>query len=125
MNRSIHRQRGMTLIGWVMTLVVIGFFALFVIRLTPIYLHYQAISSIMDEVANDPQATSLVAVRDTLSRRLDINELDDLVNARDFKVTRDSEGTKLSIQYQERTGFLANIDLVVSFDKTVTLTTSR
>lgn len=122
MKNSYRQQRGMTLIGWVMTLVIIGFIALFAIRLTPIYLHYQAISSIMDNIAHDPEAKSAVTVYDTLSRRLDINELDDLVKPHDFKLSRDSGTPTLEIEYEERTGFVGNIDLVVSFHKKVELT---
>lgn len=121
MNSSYRRQRGMTLIGWVMTLVIIGFIALFAIRLTPIYLHYQAVSSIMENIAHDPEAKSSVSVYDTLSRRLDVNELDDLVKAHDFKLSLDSGTPTLEIEYEERTSFIANIDLVVSFHKKVEL----
>lgn len=121
MKSSYHRQRGMTLIGWVMTLFIIGFIALFAIRLTPVYIHYQAVSSIMDNVAHDPEATSSAAIYRTLGRRLSVNELRHIVSERDFKLGRDNGARTLEIQYEERTSFIGNIDLVVSFHKKVEL----
>lgn len=113
------KQKGMTMIGWIMTLVVIGFFALFAIRLIPVFLEYQSISSAMNALTEEP-VNSAVDIQRSLGKRLDINAVN-VVNARDFKIAKGETGLDVSIVYDARTGFIANIDLLVHFEKTVTV----
>lgn len=118
--KSITRQRGMTLIGWIMTLTVIGFFALFAIRLTPVFLEYQSVVSSMSQLKELPAQASIVDIRRSLDKSLYINGVDD-VEARDFDIRKEGGGTVVAIEYESRTGFIANIDLLVSFSHSVTV----
>lgn len=115
-----HAQRGMTFIGWVMTLVVIGFFALFAIRLIPVFLEYQSVASSMNQLRELPPESSLVDIRRSLDSSLYINGVN-AVDAADFQIRREGAGTVVSIEYDARTDFIANIDLVVSFERSVTV----
>lgn len=118
--KSITRQRGMTLIGWIMTLTVIGFFALFAIRLTPVFLEYQSVVSSMNQLEELPAQASIVDIRRSLDKSLYINGVED-VEARDFDIRKEGGGTVVAIEYESRTGFIANIDLLVSFSHSVTV----
>lgn len=118
--KSITRQRGMTLIGWIMTLTVIGFFALFAIRLTPVFLEYQSVVSSMSQLKELPAQASIVDIRRSLDKSLYINGVED-VEARDFDIRKEGGGTVVAIEYESRTGFIANIDLLVSFSHSVTV----
>jgi|SRR5690606_16986101 len=113
------KQTGMTMIGWIMTLVVIGFFALFAIRLIPVFLEYQAIASTMNALTEEP-ASSAVDIQRSIDKRLDVNAVD-VVKARDFKISKSETGLEVSIEYDAQTDFIANIDLLVHFEKTVTV----
>ncbi len=113
------KQTGMTMIGWIMTLIVIGFFALFAIRLIPVFLEYQSISSAMNGLTESP-ASSAVDIQRSIGKRLDINAVD-VVKPRDFKITKSETGLDVSISYDAQTDFIANIDLLVHFEKTVTV----
>lgn len=117
---SLKTQAGMTFIGWVMTLVVIGFFALFAMRLVPVFLEYQAVSSVMSQLETMPPRSSAVKIRGTLGRSLYINAVDS-VNGRDFDIKKKAEGTVVSIKYDARTDFIGNIDLLVTFENSVTV----
>lgn len=118
--KSITRQRGMTLIGWIMTLTVIGFFALFAIRLTPVFLEYQSVVSSMNQLQELPAQASIVDIRRSLDKSLYINGVED-VEARDFDIRKEGGGTVVAIEYESRTSFIANIDLLVSFSHSVTV----
>lgn len=115
-----NHQRGMTLIGWIMTLAVIGFFALFAIRLTPVFLEYQSVASIMNNLTTEPANSTAVDLRRAIDRRLNINNVN-IVKGSDFQISKTNEGTEVSIEYEARTGFIGNIDLLVSFRKSVTI----
>ena len=46
MNSLLAKQRGMTGLGWLTVLALIGFFSLMILKLAPIYLdHYSVASS--------------------------------------------------------------------------------
>lgn len=112
-------QKGMTFIGWVIVLAIIGFFAMVVIKLVPIYLEYQSVVSAMQAVAAEDNRTP-GEIRASLGKKLDINNVT-VVKAADFEILREDGGITLAIEYEARTNFVANIDIVVNFSKAVEL----
>ncbi|HEX7046926.1 MAG TPA: DUF4845 domain-containing protein [Gammaproteobacteria bacterium] len=115
------RQLGMTFMGYVLLLAVIGFFAIMAMKLAPVYLEYQSIVRIMNAVAEEGDANaSPVALRSTIQKRLDVNNID-TVNARDFKVTREKGDAVLSVEYEARTKFMGNVWFLLEFDHSVSL----
>ena len=53
MKGSIRRQNGLTLIGFIIVLVVILFFAYAAMRVVPMYLEYHALIGAMDKLVDD------------------------------------------------------------------------
>lgn len=120
--RGTVEQRGITLIGFLIVLVVVGFFAFMAMKLVPIYQEYMSVVRAMDGLKNEPGigTKSPPQIRDLLSRRFDISYVDS-VKPDNIKLSRSGEGYLLQIKYEVRKPFLYNIDLVVSFDRTVEL----
>ncbi len=117
------RQRGITLIGFVVVLAVVGFFAFMAMRLFPVYAEYYSVTQAMKAVQNEPGVASWEAprVRDALYRHFQISYVDS-VKAEHIKVTRQSTGKKLQIAYEVRRPLAYNLDFVAKFDHTVDLT---
>lgn len=120
---SRSKQSGMTFLGYVIVLGIIGFFAVMVMKLMPLYLEYQSVSSIMEQVSTEPASISAVALRSTIQKRLEVNNID-RIKAADFKIRRSKGVTEVSIQYDAETPFMGNLYFVLKFDKTVELTGS-
>ncbi|HEX6929372.1 MAG TPA: DUF4845 domain-containing protein [Gammaproteobacteria bacterium] len=115
------RQLGMTFMGYVILLAVIGFFAIMVMKLAPVYLEYQSVVRIMNGVAAENGGNaSPVVIRDTIQKRLDVNNID-TINARDFKIRQDKGDAVLSIEYEARTKFIGNLWFLLEFDHAVAL----
>lgn len=115
------RQKGLTFLGYVIVLGVIGFFALMAMKLAPLYLEYQSVVKIMNNVADStPPTASPVAIRDTIQKRLDVNNIE-RVKAKDFKVSRDKGAPQVSIEYEARTSFVGNLWFLLLFEHSVTL----
>lgn len=114
-----ERQKGMTFLGYVLLLGVIGFFAIMALKLAPVYLEYQSIVKIMNNVAEENVSTPN-AIRTTIQKRLDINNIE-TVKARDFRIAQDKGTIVLSIDYEARTKFLGNLYFLLLFDHSVTL----
>ena len=119
---KIKKQRGMTAIGWVLVLMLIGFFALIGLSLAPIYIDNFTVASVLNDMKQEPGvgAQSMGEINNTIMKRLDINSVTD-VTRDDIFIERSGGETTITIQYEVRKNLMGNVDLVVSFDKAVTV----
>ena len=56
---NIRKQRGLTLIGFGMVLVLVIFFSYAAMRVVPVYLEYQALISAMGTLQADPRGAKM------------------------------------------------------------------
>lgn len=122
MNGSSH-QRGITLLGFLVVLAVLGFFAFTAMRLFGMYQEYYSVKQAMAAVANEPGVATMDArrVRDLLDRRFNISYVDS-VKPEHIKITRTATGNLLTIDYEVRKNFAYNLDVVGKFKHSVALT---
>ncbi|HHH47021.1 MAG TPA: DUF4845 domain-containing protein [Thiotrichales bacterium] len=116
------RQRGMTFIGWVVTLAIVGFFVLLTLRLLPGYLEYFKIKGVLESLEKEPNITqaSKAEIRKLIARRLDINSVDD-VTAKDFRIEKRDGRLVVRIDYEVRVPVLGNVDAVQKFHDQIEL----
>ena len=118
--KSIHRQRGMTPIGWVLVLLLIAFFALISLKLIPIYLESFSVSSVIADLKDEPGigAKSVREIVSIVEKRLDINNVS-RVSGDDIYIEKLGGTMTISAEYEVREPMLGNVDIVVSFNKSV------
>ncbi len=118
--KSIHRQRGMTPIGWILVFLLIAFFALVTLKLVPIYLDSFTIGSVLSDLKKEPgiAAKAPREVMSIIEKRLDINMVKG-VNADDIYIEKIGDTLSISAEYEVRENLLGNVDIVVSFNKSV------
>ena len=116
------RQRGMTLIGWLLTLVLIGFAGIIAIRLVPVYMDAYTVSSIMQQLESESRTTSMDRreVRETFRRRLDVNDVT-RVSASDLQFKEITGGMQVLLEYESRVPLIGNLDAVARFQEEATL----
>jgi Tfp pilus assembly major pilin PilA len=123
---KMHRKvKGITLIGFVIMLCVLGFFAYLAMRLVPMYIEYFGVVKAMEQVRIEPGASqkSLDEVRRDLSFKFNTQYVDDAsVPPQAISLKREAGGSTLRIAYEKRVPFMYNIDLVGKFDKSMSLT---
>lgn len=113
-----HKQRGMTFIGWLVLLALLGFLTLIALRLTPAYMEYYKVLSSVESVYDQSTPESTPGqLRADIGRRFIINNITS-VNQRDIGVSRDQGELSLHVFYEYRTPMMGNVDAVVVFDKT-------
>lgn len=115
----MQKQRGMTLIGWVIVLAIIAFFATFVMRLVPMYQEYYGVLQIMDSMEVELKNNKLTKqqVMTLLERRFDTSYIFS-VKKDNIEIHRGKNNvhvTKIVIDYEKRVPFIAQIDLVGHF----------
>ena len=123
MKVDASKQRGITLIGFIIVLVVAGFFAYMGMVLGPAYSEYYSVVKAINTVAADatPNTTDMTQIRRALDRQFNVGYVDSVTGA-DAKLIRDkTTGNMVSMVYEVRTPFIYNIDFVVKFAHTVPL----
>jgi len=115
-----RHQRGMTMISWAFLLAALAVVVLFLLRVFPIYLQDFAVGSAVRSLKEDTLATYSTPsqLQTALLRRFSMN---DVTNATrdDVEITQRSGMFDVNVNYEVRTAFMFNIDLVLSFEHDV------
>ena len=120
--RGKSTQRGLTLLGFIMVLMIVGIFAFVGLKLFPVYSEYYSVVSDMKGIQSEPGVANMAPeiVKDKLFRRFYISYVTSVKNE-NVKVTRQN-GYNLNVKYEVRKPLVYNLDFVAKFDKTVDLT---
>lgn|SRR5512138_924258 len=114
------RQRGATFLGMVVIVAILGFGLYAGIRLTPVYFEYMAVVRAMEQTAAEytGSAISPQSLRTSLARRWTIEDIKS-IQPKNIEIKKSGAGYSMRAAYEARSPFVANIFLVVAFDKTV------
>jgi hypothetical protein len=115
-----RRQQGMTFIGLMCILVLVGAIGYAGVRLLPVYLNYMKLVRTMESAATEfkGEAANLQGVRNSLNRHWAIEDITG-IDEKDIEVTKDDGGLTLHAVYDDTVPYLGNVSLSVHFDKTV------
>jgi len=105
----------------ILILAVVGLFIAFTaIRLVPIYGEYMSVTSSMQRVqeANIDNPGSPRSLQRDLQRHFRINNVSN-VEADNIHISPQGDGYMMRVSYEVRTGWIGNIDLIVSFENEV------
>jgi Tfp pilus assembly major pilin PilA len=113
-------QQGMTMIGLLCVLALVGVVVYAGIRLTPVYLNYLKVARSMDGAASDAKGDNpdQASLSRALAKQWEIQDID-VPDYKEVEITKDAEGTQLHVSYDQTVPYVANVSLSVHFDKTV------
>lgn len=116
-------QRGITLLGFIIVLGLIGFFAYVGMKLFPMYSEYYSVKSALKGMASDPDtaAADPARIQELFFRRMMIDYTSN-VKPEHLKISRADNGWLMDVQYEVRRPLLFNLDVVGKFHATQTLT---
>ncbi|MCP1675903.1 hypothetical protein J2T57_003058 [Natronocella acetinitrilica] len=113
-----RRQRGISLIGMLVVVVLLIFALVIGMRLTPVYLESMEISSIVGQIENNPdlRGASRNEIRATMQRHFQVNGIRNI--GRDEITFSDTAGgTLMVVEYEARVPMIFNLDAVAKFRK--------
>ena len=113
-------QQGMTFIGLLCVLALVGVIGYAVIRLVPVYLNYMKIARTMEMTATEVKGDNPDPgnMRRILERHWTIED-PTAVDFKDIEITKGDNGVSMHVAYDDAVPYLANVSLSVHFDKTV------
>ncbi|MDX2464502.1 MAG: DUF4845 domain-containing protein [Porticoccus sp.] len=110
------KQQGISLLGGLILLAVVGFFLTAAFKVAPLYLDNSFIrAAIASLVQEDVHGMTDGDIRRKLSSQFDINNIRD-VDTKEVKVVRQKTHTVVSLDYEKRVNFMGNVDVVVRFE---------
>lgn len=122
MLQNRNRQNGMTGMGWLTILFLIGFFALLTFKLAPTYLENYSVKTVLKSFEDEPLITqkSKKEVLIMVMTRLNTNGVRDI--KRDMvKIIKKPGLLNINIDYFVRKQMVGNVDVIMSFNEEVEL----
>jgi len=118
--RGARRQRGMTFLGLLCIMVLVGIIGYAGLRLTPLYLNYMKVARTLDAAATEYKADSgdISGVNKSIDRHWEIEDITG-VDSKDVEVKKEDGGLILHVAYDDTAPYIANVSFSVHFDKTV------
>ncbi len=114
------KQQGMSAYQILLLAILVLFLVFTGIRLVPIYGEYMSVKSSMQRVqeGNIDAPGSPRSLQRELERHLRINSVTS-VETDNIHISPQGDGYLMRVSYEVRTGWIGNIDLIVSFENEV------
>ena len=108
-----ERQRGMTLIGMLLLLILIGFVAVIAMKVVPMYVQYYSIKSTIESVRKESVSSmTTVDIQNAIQKRFDTGYVEN-VKAKDLKIRNVPGGKALDLVYQDERELFEGMGLFV------------
>jgi hypothetical protein len=116
-------QSGMTLIGFVIVLGVVGLFAYIGMKLLPMYSEYYAVKQALKGLQAEPGIANRdpAKIQDLFFRRLYISYAEN-VKPENVDIKRIDNGWQMDVNYEVRKPIISNLDVVGKFSASEDLT---
>ena len=120
--RQNDQQRGMTVIGMLLLLIVIGFVALIAMKVIPMYIELYTIKSTIESIRKEPQLAqmSMQDIQNAIQRRFDIGYVE-RITARDLKIKDDpsGRGRVLELVYDDERELFYGLFVLLKVNETI------
>jgi hypothetical protein len=116
--RSLHKQKGVTAIGWLIILGLIGFFTLLTLKMVPAYMEYYKVVSSLESLEEEPGLQTPADIRRLLNRRFNISYVES-INEHDVIIRSAGPLFRVTAKYESREHLFGNVYVVMAFNKQV------
>jgi hypothetical protein len=122
MSVTRHSQAGITVLGFLILALLVGVIAFAVIKVTPFYIKNMRMDTILEDVQKELSGGNATpqTIRNDLARRFSVEDF--RLNIDAMKITQTKNGYTLRVQYDDRASYIANMYLLVAYDKQVEIT---
>ncbi|KTD75273.1 DUF4845 domain-containing protein [Legionella waltersii] len=121
----MQKQKGLTFVSFLANMVLLVMVVIVVIRIIPVYYQYYSIMSTVKSLNSTPvssmtgeQMSDMAVLRDSFSKRLEINGLDDLKTDQLTFTPSGMNKFTVRVKYQVIKPLVYNVSLLFDFDST-------
>lgn len=117
--KSPKKVQGITLIGFIFVLAVLGIFLYAGMQIGPVYMDHFSLVKVMKAEAAESSGKTPAQIKSGLGSRMNISYIDQ-VKPSDFKVVR-GNGRELKVKYTVTKPFMFNLSFLMEFEESVLL----
>lgn len=121
-SQNSETQRGMTVIGMLLLLIVIAFVVLIAMKVVPMYIQYFSIKSTIESIRKEPQLAQMSTqdIQNAIQKRFDIGYVDN-ITARDLKIRNENRGRVLDLEYQDERELFYGLSILLKANESIPL----
>ncbi len=111
-----NRQQGVSLMGLIITAVILIFAALLAMKLVPSYLEFGAVKKALSGIAADTRGrnTSVAEIRRAFENRSSIDDINS-VKSSDLEISKEGNDYVVSAAWRREIPLFANIGIFIDF----------
>jgi len=117
LKHAMNKQKGMTMIGWIFMIAIIGFNGLVAINVAPVYFTDTSIESLWKNLETDKNLVGGKTkrhIRKAVAKRLRVNNVYD-IKKDDITIKREKNFYVVSIEYEPRGKIVGSLDYIMTF----------
>ena len=107
--------KGITMIGFLVLLVIVGALAIVAFRAIPIYSEFFTVKRILRQINVDAMDTTPAEIRKQFELKASADYVSD-VKARDLDIGKEGSRIVISVTYQKTVPLVANVSLLFDFE---------
>ena len=114
----VNRQKGMTMMSWLIVLGILVFFILIGIKMVPTYLENYSIRTVLANMQNDRKVRTMSPneMKKSFMKRLKINSVYEF-DRKWITIKKEKFGTRFSVDYEIRKPVAGNVSIVMAFSE--------
>jgi Tfp pilus assembly protein PilX len=112
--RSIHTERGITMIGLMLWAIVVAFVALIVVRVLPTINEYSTILRAVQVIAKSAPAT-VAEARNAFEKQKEIEYSISSIGGKDLAVTKENEKVVIRFAYDKEVEIVEPVFLLIKY----------
>jgi hypothetical protein len=119
MNKSLKKQKGMTMTSIVLLVIGICAAVVMVLRIAPVYMNHGKVKSAIEGIkgTTDIQTKSKGEIERALYDRFEINQVNrEFIHEENIIITKRGEYMKLEVKYQVEVPIVSNMYALMKFD---------
>ncbi len=112
------RQRGLSLISWMVILIVVVILGTAAFRMIPAYMEYNTVATTIRTTLQDNKTAmmSLGEVREGIRKRFTLNQVK-VITPDDVEIYKEGAVLKAAVDYEVREPMFYNVEIVMTFKK--------
>jgi Tfp pilus assembly protein PilE len=110
----LNRQRGLTLMGLIVILIVLGFFGILGAQVVPTYMEYRAISK---AIVTAKAAGSVAEIKQSFNKQIEVNYISS-IKAEELEISKVNGVFEISFEYEKKIPLIGPASLLMEYQGT-------
>ena len=119
MTSTRRSQAGITVLGFLILATLVGVVGLAAVKVTPMYIKQMRMNTVLNDIERElsGQGATPATIRGELSKRFSVEDI--AMSSNEPKIVQSKNGYSLHVTYEDRATYVANVYLLMIYDKQV------